>query len=138
MKKAIKEIVITLCCSYTVVVAVNVFMAEHQYMMSIGAHELRQTFWLCLITSIAINLVLTINYPKEWMSYLASLLIMFASVFGVGTFVLDLIPLRADVYISVSIMIIFVYLICKATGYAIEKNEADEINEKLNQKFKHR
>lgn len=136
MKQSIKEIIITLCCSYTIVVAVNVFFGGQEYMMSIGAYELRQTFWLCLVTAIVINLILNISYSKPWMSYVASLITMFVSVFGVGTFVLHLIPLRADVYLSVSIMSSFIYLLCSAIGYAIEKTQAEEINEKLNQKFK--
>lgn len=135
IKVILKEILLLICCSYAVVVAVNVFFASEAYMMSINAHDLRLAFWLCVVTSVILEILTSISYAKEWMFYACTISGMYISVFGVGSFILGLIPVRISVYVSVSIMSLLIYLVCTILMYAIQKGAADEINEKIRKKI---
>lgn len=138
IRNMIKEITLMICCSYSVVVAINVFLSSDANMMNINAVELQKAFWLCVSTGIIMEVLISLPYPKEWMNTVCSIVGMFIAVFGVGTFVLDLIPLQWSTYISVSVMIMIVYFVTATMVYAIQKNDADVINEKLSQKIKYR
>lgn len=132
LKNTLKDLCLSICCSFSVVVIANVFLADEKYAMSIGVYELRETFWICVITCLVVKIIGSINFTKEWMSYVFSFLGMVFSVFGLGTFVFHLIPLEFSVYLSVTIMLIVIYFICVSSVYAVRINEADAINEKLN------
>lgn len=134
MKKhiqTIKKIVLTTCCSFTLVIMVNVCLGSEAFAMRIGSDELKQTFIICVITSAVVHCVLRINFASEWMYHTVAFSSEFLSVFGVGSFVLKLIPFTAEVVIGVSIMLLFVHLFCFTMIYCSQKITADEINECL-------
>ena len=132
MKSILKDIVLMLCCSYTCIVSINVFIGD----IPISTQELRQTFWLCAATRIVMYMILSVNYTKEWIVYVCSMLGMFLSVFGLGTFVFHLIPLEVSSYISITVAILFVYILCCFMIREMDKQAADAINEKLGSRKK--
>lgn len=131
LKVICKDLGISICCSFTVIVIANVFLAGEEYAMSIGTHELKETFWICVITCCVVRAIGALNFQREWMSHLVGFLGMSCSVFVLGTFVFQLIPLEFSVYVSVSIMLIIIYSFVIFLIYVVDKNEADAINEKL-------
>lgn len=136
MKKILKEILLTTCCSFSFVLLTFTVVNNPDIAPDINAASVQKIFFISMLVSIMISATLIINYSKQWMFFATSIVIMFIVVFGTGTFLMDFIPLTPSVYAFVSVMMLAVYWFCYFILFAKNQKDADRINKKLEDNLK--
>ena len=125
-----KHIVLATCCAFTVEVMSFVILPE-ALAPRITIPVLSQTFILSFLGASTVVILSSIDFKSIWTFYLVSYLSLASVVFGVGSFVFDLIPLKIPVYLSVLVTFICIYVVNYFVMCDRNRNDAEIINRYL-------
>lgn len=135
MRIFIKNTVAITCCSFTMMVLFFVF-SNDDIAPTLNRINLWYIFLICLAASIAIQGVSHIELQNEWSQHILGYITIISCIFGLGTFILHLIPLTRIVVISIILFTLCIYAVCWYCFFLKNKSDANYINEQLQQKQK--
>lgn len=130
IKKMMQSIVISTCCAFTIEV-LSFLILPSDLIPIINEDTIAKTLILSFLGASAVILTMCIHFKSIWTFYLVSFCFLTSTIFGVGSFILNLIPLEQNVWISVFCTLIFVYCIAYFVMYDKNKNDAELINRHL-------
>lgn len=137
MKQIIKSIITITCCSYTMMILFFILSTD-VIAPDINRTSLWQTFLICFGCAITVQFIGIIEMKNQWMHHIISYLSIVCCVFGIGSFVLRLIPFDFIVYAAISMFTLCIYMVCWFLYFKKNKSDADFINEQLQERRKER
>ncbi len=130
--REVKDHIITGCISFTLVSFFYAILGELRIANEINNHTLYDLLIICGLISVVMFFTDKIPFKTVYSIMGMNLLDIFLVVFLVGGLALDMFPMRMDLMVSISVMILVIYFI--VFGVMAIKNQADAdcINKKIN------
>lgn len=131
--KRVRRLLFITSCAY-MVVTLSFTILPIELTSDVTPLALQQTLGICIGTAIMAEISFNFNFRNVWAGFICTYLAVTFAVFLLGTVVFQMIPLEFDVYGSILIIILLIYLIVYFVEFEKNKNDANTINKQLHRK----